>query len=250
MNKALDISFCRDDRRADPHFSVDCVLIGFDGEQLCVLLVRQAGADLVKGEVEYKLPGSLIYIDEEFDDAAHRVMEELTGLRNIELHQFHTFGSPARIQDPKDRRWLGHFYNLQTDVTRLISVAYTALIKIEHRHQRLSDTFEACWLPVEKVGPLAFDHNQILREALRYIRQRVAVAPAGLFSLLPRKFTAAQLRRLLEVVNNREYDIRNFHKFLATMKYVVATDEKEEGVAHRAARYFKFDRTIYNKTRK
>ena len=238
------------DRLADPHFSVDCVLIGFNGEQLCVLLVRQIGADLLKGEVEYKLPGSLIYKDEEFDDAARRVMEDMTGLRNITLHQFHTFGSPSRIKDPGDMKWLTHFYSLNADVDRLISVAYTALIKIERRHLKLNDKYEACWLPVNEVGTLAFDHNKILRAALRYIRDLSTLKSEIVFNLLPRKFTAAQMRRLLEVVNNHDYDIRNFHKLINKMKYIVPTEEKEEGVAHRAARYYRFDRAIYNKLRK
>jgi hypothetical protein len=55
------------------------------------------------------------------------------------------------------------------------------------------------------------------------------------------------LRSLFEVIYNRDFDVRNFHKRLLQMPYVVPLDEKEVGVSHRAARYYKFDRTIYNK---
>jgi ADP-ribose pyrophosphatase YjhB (NUDIX family) len=233
---------------SDPHVSVDCVLIGFDGNQLCVLLVRRTDNEDSTAEVAYKLPGSLLYIGEELDDAAARVVEEMTGLKNVSLHQFQTFGSPNRMKDPKDVKWLTHFYSLETQVDRVVTVAYTTLLKIQRKHRKLSNRYEACWIPVESVGNLAFDHNKILRVALQYIRNMAALRTDALFRLLPTKFTLAQLRTLYQVVFNRTYDIRNFHKSVAKMPYVVPLEEREEGVAHRAARYYKFDRVLYNKS--
>ena len=90
---------------------------------------------------------------------------------------------------------------------------------------------------------MAFDHVQIIKEALLYIRNRAELNPSFLFSLLPKKFTAAQMRRLFELVYDKVFDVRNFHKRIAQMPYVVALDEKERGVAHRAARYYKFDKS-------
>ena len=104
-------------------------------------------------------------------------------------------------------------------------------------------------MPVKEVKELAFDHKQIVEEALAYIRQYVENTPSSLFTLLPRKFTASQLRALYEVIYDREFDVRNFHKKIALMDYVVPLEEKERGVAHRAARYYRFDRVIYNKRR-
>ena len=91
---------------ANNHISVDCVVIGFDGEQLKVLLVKRAGED--NGEVyhDMKLPGSLIYMDEALDEAAQRVLYELTGLKNVNLMQFKAFGSKNRTSNPKDVRWI------------------------------------------------------------------------------------------------------------------------------------------------
>lgn len=104
-------------------------------------------------------------------------------------------------------------------------------------------------MPVKEVKELAFDHKQILEESLTYIRQYIEISPAALFDLLPRKFTAAQLRRLYEIVYDKVFDVRNFHKRIAMMKYVIPLDEKEQGVSHRAARYYRFDRVIYNQMR-
>lgn len=225
----------------DPHFSVDCALIGFDGTHLCALLVRQIGAEVLAGESEYKLPGSLLYEEEDLDDAARRVVTELTGLKNVNLTQFRTFGSPHRIKKDKDIKWMEQFYGLTNQVDRLISVGYLSLIKIERKHLRLSEKYEACWVPVEEVGQLAFDHNDILSAALLHIRTLASVKVDVVFNLLPRKFTAAQLRCLFQVIYDHEFDIRNFHKHIAKMDYVVPLDEWEENVAHRAARFYKFD---------
>lgn len=237
------------DRAVNPRVSVDCVVIGFDGTQLCTLLVRQSDAGREGGTDYYKLPGSLIYEDEGLDEAARRVLTELTGLKNVRMVQFRAFGSKDRTRDPKDMRWLERFHSLDEKVDRIVTIAYLALLKIDRRHTRLSHRYEACWKPVKEIGELAFDHNQIVEEALRYIRRYAADVPAALFALLPRKFTAAQLRTLYAVVGDRKMDERNFHKKIAGMNYVVPLEEKEQGVAHRAARYYRFDRVRYNKGR-
>lgn len=233
----------------NPHVSVDCVLIGFDGEQLCALVIRQLDAIHEEGLNNYKLPGSLIYEDEDLDDAAKRVLKELTGLKSVKMIQFRAFGSKDRTRNPKDVRWLERFHSLNEKIDRIVTIAYLTLLKIDKKYTQLSHQYEACWMPVKEVKELAFDHKQIVEEALAYIRQYVENTPSSLFALLSRKFTASQLRALYEVIYDREFDVRNFHKKIALMDYVVPLEEKERGVAHRAARYYRFDRVIYNKRR-
>jgi hypothetical protein len=229
------------------NISVDCVLVGFDGEQLRVLLIRQDEKRQQEGLHNLKLPGSLIYDDEDLDDAAKRVLTELTGLKNVKMSQFKAYGSKDRTRNPKDVMWLERFYQLKNQVDRIVTIAYLALVKIDKRYESLSDQYDACWMPVGEVTQLAFDHLQILQDAIAYARQYVETNPQRMFDLLPRKFTVAQLRALFEVVYNKPFDVRNFHKRLAQMPYVVPLDEKEVGVNHRAARYYKFDRAIYKK---
>lgn len=236
-------------KMVNPHVSVDCVLIGFDGEQLCALLIRQLGAAQETGMNNYKLPGSLIYEDEDLDDAAKRVLTELTGLKSVKMVQFRAFGSKDRTRNPKDVRWLERFHSLNEKINRIVTIAYLALLKIDRKYAQLSHQYEACWMPVKEIKELAFDHKQIVDEALVYIRHYVENTPSALFSLLPRKFTASQLRVLCEVISDKPIDVRNFHKKIALMDYVVPMEEKEQGVAHRAARYYRFDRAIYNKKR-
>ena len=179
---------------ANNHISVDCVVIGFDGEQLKVLLVKRAGED--NGEVyhDMKLPGSLIYMDEDLDEAAQRVLYELTGLRNVNLMQFKAFGSKNRTSNPKDVRWLERA--MQSKVERIVTIAYLSMVKIDRALDKNLDDHQACWIALKDVMTLAFDHNLIIKEAMTYIRQFVEFNPSMLFELLPRKFTAAQLRTL------------------------------------------------------
>lgn len=233
---------------ANNHISVDCVVIGFDGEQLKVLLVKRVGEEAGDIYNDLKLPGSLIYVDEDLNEAAQRVLSELTGVKSVNLIQFKTFGSKNRTSNPKDVRWLERATKLR--VERIVTVAYMAMVKIDRAQNQSLEIYQACWVPLDDVKTLAFDHNLIIKEALVYIRQFVEFNPSILFDLLPRKFTAAQLRILFELVYDKPLDVRNFHKKIALMEYVVPLEERQKGVPHRAARYYKFDKKIYNKIRR
>lgn len=230
------------------HVSVDCVLIGFDGEQFRVLLVKQVGKQSEDGYNNMKLPGSLIYDEEDLDDAAKRVLSELTGLKNVKLTQFKAYGSKDRTRNPKDVMWLERFHQLDNNkIDRIVTIAYLSLVKIDDKYEQLSDKYDACWTPVKEVKSLAFDHLQILQDAIVHIRHYVENTPPVMFDLLPRKFTASQLRTVSQLVYNRVFDVRNFHKKMMMIPYVVPLNEKQVGVCHRAARFFKFDRVLYNK---
>ncbi len=233
---------------ASNHISVDCVVIGFDGEQLKVLLVNRVSEDEGTVSEDKKLPGSLIYMDEDLDDAAQRVLRELTGLNNVNLLQFKAFGSKNRTNNPRDVRWLERA--MQSKVERIVTIAYLAVVKIDRKMDKKLDASRAGWVALPDIGNLAFDHNLIIKEALLAVRQHVETNPSILFDLLPRKFTASQLRILHELLYETEVDVRNFHKKIALLDYVVALDEFQQGVAHRAARYYKFDKKIYNKGRR
>lgn len=232
---------------ANNHISVDCVVIGFDGANLRVLLVKRSGSDHAGDYNDMKLPGSLIYQDEDLDGAASRVLTELTGVRDLPLTQFKAFGSKDRTRNPRDIIWLERAQ--QARVERIVTIAYFAIVKLDAAMQRAIDHNLASWVPVESVGTLAFDHNAIIAEALKAVRREADNNRTILFDLLPKKFTASQLRLLTEIVYDKQLDVRNFHKKIAQMPYVVPLEEHQKGVAHRAARYFKFDRKIYNTSR-
>ncbi len=229
------------------HISVDCVVVGFDGEHICVLLLERDGEEKGQEFHDMKLPGTLIYMDENLDEAAKRVLIDLTGLKNVKLTQFKTFGSKDRTKDPKDIHWLERA--MKSKVERIVTVAYLAMVKIDRKLNNDLKNFHAKWVPIEDIKTLAFDHNIIISEALNFIRQYAEFNSSIIFDLLPRKFTAAQLRTLYEVIFGTKIDVRNFHKKIAQMSYIIPLEEKEQGVAHRAARYYSFNKKNYNKNR-
>jgi hypothetical protein len=222
--------------------SVDCVVFGFDKSQLNVLLVQRNTPTAAAGK-SLKLPGSLIFQQEDADAGAHRVLNELTGIKRMTLKQFKSFTSPRRTSDKEDVAWLEVTYHNKID--RLITIAYLSLCKINRKLNVVSKYTTVEWRPVSQLPQMPFDHNQIVEEALNEIRSWVENDPVILFELLPLKFTAAELRLLYESIYNRKYDAGNFHKKMTQMPYILPLDEHEEKVNHRAARYYKFDRTIY-----
>lgn len=226
---------------ANHHISVDCVVVGFDGRQLKVLLVKR-DTDLLH---DMKLPGSLIYEDEDLDEAAKRALYELTGLKIDTMVQLKAFGSKDRTKNPLDRQWLERA--IKQKVGSIVTVAYVTTVR---SMPKIADEYQAEWIAVNDIKELAFDHNQIISEALLSIRNRIDTEPIILFRMLPAKFTALQLRTLYELFYNKEIDVRNFHKKIAVMSYVLPLDEYEKDVSHRAARYYKFDKKQYNRVYK
>jgi len=236
------------DRILNDFISVDCVIFGFDFTQLNVLLVDRVLTDCVTGAEIFRdltLTGNHIYLDEELDDAAARVLFDLTGLKNIYLEQFKTFGSPNRLKRPNDRLWLMH--DGRNPDARIITVGYYSLLGID-KVTLESKGRNVMWVPVAEITDLAFDHYDILKTALTALRTKLLHEPVG-FELLPPKFTLSQLQRLYEIILGEELDKRNFRKKVARMNYLKPLDEKQTGVPHKPARLYVFDRDEYEKTR-
>jgi hypothetical protein len=231
-----------------PHVSIDCVVLGFDGVKLNVLLLKRNGVEDGASFNDLKLPGNLIYSDEDLDDAAQRVVADFFPSHALYLKQFKCFGSPNRTENPRDVMWLEKATQLK--IGRIITVAYLALLRIDDKLRFKTETVEAVWIPVLEIKALAFDHKQILNEAIEEVRENVSSDPSLIFNLLPKKFTAAQMRNVFEVIYGSKMDVRNFHKKMIRMDYVMPLDEFEKGVSHRAARYYKFDKKAYFKAHK
>lgn len=224
----------------NPHVSVDCVVFGFDGEHLKVLLLERHITESDQLYNDKKLPGSIIYENEDIDSAAARVLFELTGLKNAYLSQFHSFGNPDRIKNPRDILWLEKTTKLK--IGRIVTIGYMALMRISRKLPYSSEDASANWYNVNEISRLhlAFDHLLIIQTALEHIRHQFYVEPHLFFELLPRKFTMLQLRRLYDTVYNVKSDVRNFQKRMKQQSFLEELDEFEQNVAHRAARLYKF----------
>jgi 8-oxo-dGTP diphosphatase len=210
-------------------FSIDCVIFGFEAGELKILLIER-NEDPYKGALA--LPGYIVEQEEGLDDAAERILYELTGLRDLHMQQFHTFGEVNR--HPQGR---------------VITVAYYALIRLTGQKEVRPITQvarKAFWHPVNELPKLAFDHSEIFTTGFNKIRRRLNYQPIA-FELLPEKFTLTQLQSLYEAVLSKKLDKRNFRKKMLSYGFLKELDEKQKGVSYRAAKLYKFDRRKYAK---
>ena len=235
-------------RNINPHISVDCVIFGFSKNQLKVLLIRRSFTE-PSGRLinDHKLPGDFIANNEDLDLAASRTLEELTGLKDIYLQQFELFGRPDRISKSMDIQWLNETTGHK--IERVVTAAYYSLINITDTNSAFAIKNKATWIDVRKVPKLAFDHSTIITRGLSHLQQKLRSEPIG-FELLPEKFTIRELQSLYEVILDCELDNRNFRKKILKSKYLVQLEEKQSGVAHKPAYYYRFDRKIYEKYKK
>ena len=235
-------------RSINPTISVDCVIFGFSTNQLKVLLIERSCTDRSGIEFnDHKLPGDFISINEDLDLAASRTLEELTGLRDIFLSQFAVFGKPDRISNPVDLDWLLDTTGLE--IHRVVTAAYYSLINIGETNTDFAINNSASWIDVKQIPKLAFDHAEIIQEGLRHLQLSLRSEPIG-FELLPDKFTIRELQSLYEVILDCSLDNRNFRKKILKSSYLVQLDEKQSGVAHKPAYYYRFDRSIYEEHKK
>lgn len=233
------------------NISVDCVIFGFKNNRLNVLL-WQAVPGLLKEflntDDEYEqirilfeknpalesdkywgLIGSHLSEEEDLDSFAKRILKTATGLDDVFLKQLKTFGSPERVP---------HY--------RVLTVAYYALINPDYhdlKHSQLAKALK--WFDIDELPDVIFDVQEIIDTALKKLREEVQFRPIG-FHLLPEKFTLSQLQTLYEVILNKNLDTRNFRKKIIKMGLLNDTMEKQENVAHRAARLYSFDMDVYN----
>lgn len=208
-----------------PALTVDAAVFGLDEEDLKILLIRRA---IEPFQGKWALPGGFVRVEESLEAAVRRELLEETGISDVFLEQLYTFGDLGR--DPRER---------------VVTVAYYALVRLsDHRIKATTDARDAAWFPVAEATGLPFDHNRILAVALERLKGKVRYQPIG-FELLPPQFTLSQLQRLYETILEKPLDKRNFRKKILAMNFLVALDEVQKDVAHRAARLYRFDRKKY-----
>lgn len=204
--------------------AVDCIILGFDGEGYKLLLIQRGFAPEKK---KWSLMGGFVQPQESVDDAASRILADLTGLKNVYLEQLHTFGDPNR--DP---------------VERTIAVAYFALIDIQKYEKQLSKEYHAEWFPLNEMPELIFDHSKMVEMAKNRLRYKAALHPI-LFELLPEKFTLPQLQALYEGLYDTTFDKRNFNRKLLSTGLFLKQKDKDKDSSKKGAFFFKLDQGKY-----
>lgn len=204
--------------------AVDCIIFGFDGEEMKLLLIKR-GLEPEKGN--WSLMGGFVQPGESFGNGATRVLKKLTGLGDVYMEQLFAFGDPQR--DPMERT---------------VSIAYFSLIDIHQYEKQISHDYHAEWFPIKKIPTLVFDHLAMIELAKEKLRYKAALHPI-LFELLPEKFTLPQLQSLYEGIYDAEMDKRNFSRKVLSTGLLIKQKDKEKESSKRGAFYYKLDKRKY-----
>lgn len=206
------------------YVATDCIIFGFDSGSLKLLIFKRRVKPFLG---EWSLIGSFVKLNEDVEEAAQRVLEEITGLKDVFMEELKSYGNADR--DPG---------------FRCVSIGQYALIRINEYDKELVEKHGAHWYDINEVPNLVLDHNQMVEDALVRIRRKARYKPIG-FELLPEKFTIPQLQRLYESIYQKELDSRNFRKKVLSLNVLLKLDEKDKSTSRRGAFLYKFENKRY-----
>lgn len=206
-----------------PAVTADCVIFGFDGVSIKVLLI-QRGIEPFKGK--WALPGGFMKIDETAEECAKRELEEETGLKNASVEQFYAFSDVHR-----DER------------ERVITIAHYALVRLSEVKGG-DDAASAQWFAQNDIPSLAFDHDCILRMAMNRLKERICFEPIG-FELLPEVFTMTELQNLYEAILEVKFDRRNFYNKMLKLGILAEAEPRPQNAPRRMPSKYRFNAKKY-----
>ena len=213
-----------EETRGIMHVAVDAVVFTIAHDDLKILLIQRK-YDPFKGK--FAIPGGFVHIDEELDRAAQRELEEETGVKNIFLKQLGAYGGVKR--DPRGR---------------VLSVAFLALIDYNNKLKASTDAAAAEWFSVYDLPKVAFDHKNIIDDALKQLRYEIQTTNIA-FQILPKKFTLTELQKVYEAVLDKKLDKRNFRKRIKELNMLIELNETKMEGAHRPAQLHSFSSKKY-----
>lgn len=228
-----------------PHVTIDCAVFGYHEQQLKLLLIKHRNLQ------NWSLPGGYIKRTEDLSEAANRNIKDRTGIDNLFLQQFKTFGGPNRIKfDKFDKNqwvkdtgltsWEGNWL-----INPTVSVGFYALTDFSKTILKTDFTTQACsWFNVNELPALEYDHNEMVSEALHMMRLQLYHYPIGL-NMLADKFTLSEIHLLYETLLGKKLDVSNFTKKLTTHGLLKKLDEKRHIGAHRSPYLYCFDKIKY-----
>ena len=190
--------------------SIDCVIFGYNKGELKILLLEYKKTGL------FALPGGFIKKNESLDSAAKHTLFKRTGLKNIFLNQFHTFGSLERVNPtPMKQLMVNNNTHLPDNhwlYQRFITVGYYALVDYK-KAEPVPDMFsDSCrWYDINNLPELILDHNTIVQKAFQQLKDNIDHKAVGL-NLLDKTFTMAELKKLYETILEEELHRTGFHR--------------------------------------
>jgi len=221
-----------------PGLAIDCVIVGYHERELKILIMEYENTDL------YALPGGFIEKDEDLDKAASKVLKERTGLKDIYLSQFHTFGKHDR-NDTDAMKIVMENNGIKYDenhwlLGRFVSVGYVALVDYKAVSPTPGIMSSKCtWFDLDSIPPLIQDHKEIIDEALLYLRNHVDNKLLGA-NLLVDTFTMKDLQKLHETILGEKLHRTGFHRKMMDSGHLKRLGKKKTGKAHRSPYLYRF----------
>ncbi|PBQ30496.1 DNA mismatch repair protein MutT [Sphingobacteriaceae bacterium] len=202
--------------------AVDCIAFGFNEDGLKLLIVKRK----VEPELgKWSLMGGFVSENESLDDAAKRVLNNLTGLETSYLEQIGTYGEVNR--DPG---------------ARVISVAYFSLMRVSDYNPELGEKYGAHWVSLRSLPKLIFDHSYMVKAALSKLQEATMIKPVGV-RLLPEKFSLLQMKLLYEAIHQKKIDKRNFHKWILSLGILKKTTIKDKSTSKKGTFLYEFNKS-------
>jgi 8-oxo-dGTP diphosphatase len=226
-----------------PQISIDCVIFGFHNNELKVLLSKFPGLDL------WALQGGFVLQNEDIDVASLRILKELTGLSNIFLKQFQTFGKANRstYNNSLKKALTEQGVDIETVSflnQRFISIGYYSLVDFEKVSPSVNLYFEqSAWHDMHNLPELIFDHAEMIEKALETMRHSLDYHLIG-FNLMPETFTMKELQHLYETILGEPLRRNNFQEKMLNMDILERLEKQFTGKAHKAPYLYRFKEDI------
>jgi hypothetical protein len=227
-----------------PSITVECVILGFNEGEIKVLLNRY------KTHKNWMLSGGFAYKEEGIDEAAHRLLEKRTGLKDCYLRQFAAFGEPDEALIKENKQLLKEYNLGETHshwmLNRSVNIGYYAFVNYNHVMIKPTADEECNWFSLDRLPSLFGNHKKIIDKAIQTLRMEINYIPIGL-GLLPDKFTMSELRVIYEIILGRKLDRRNFQRRILSYEYVYKLDEISRKWGVKDAALFSFNKVKYLK---
>ena len=181
---------------------------------------------------EWCLTGGALQNNEDLIDGAKREIYEKSGIKDIDIYEFKTFGKVNR-----------------SPVMRMVAVGYIGIIDCNRVNilKETTKTSNADWFRIDKIPSLAYDHEEILESAIQFLKQKITESNI-LSSLFPNSFTMPELQKVYEAILNKQIDRRNFRKKLLSLDIVEDINETAKFEGRKPAKLYRFKENIENKS--
>lgn len=226
--------------------AIDCVIFGYENEQLKVLLSKSK----FKGDF-YSLSSGFIFQNEDIEEAAYRAVQERTGITNIYLKHFNVFGKLNRKREEFLEKLIKLNYSeneeqqKQSEVyqwftKRFISIGYYSLVDIKRVTPQTSDMDESIgWYNIKDCPTLIMDYNEILENAYSCLQSDIQDL-SNIYHLLPEQFTMKEVQDIYETITGKYYARTNFQKKVLDLDVLERLDKKFTGAKNKAPYLYRF----------